>query len=87
MLLPGQLCMYYLVRAVKHVVFHCLWVDAAFARKGQAGHDLCHRWYRRDTETLSCKCKSRAEGLIRLSVSLSSKFPSLSYVRETLQKR
>jgi hypothetical protein len=47
----------------------------------------CHRRYGRDTETLSRKCKSRAEGLIRLRVSLSSKFPPLLYVREALQKR
>jgi hypothetical protein len=49
--------------------------------------EYCHRRYGRDTEARSCKCKSRAEGLIRLSMSLSSKFLPLLYVRETLQKR
>jgi hypothetical protein len=50
-------------------------------------HTNCHCRYGQDTETLSRKCKSRAEGLIHLSMSLSSKFLSLWYARETLQKR
>jgi hypothetical protein len=47
---------------------------------------FCHRRYGRDRETRSRECKSRAKGLLRLRVSLSSKFPPLLYVRETLQK-
>jgi hypothetical protein len=65
-------------------------IDSNLSKGAYAGEicgvTLCHRRYGRDRETRSRKSESRAEGLIRLSVSLSRKFPPLLYVRETLQK-